>query len=182
MQDSAIRWRSDSVQPIEYITIYFSKAWAFVADSGRARSEIVSIIDARRSSCAPACPILDTLSDAQTLRAQLVCGSHQGEQLALHSPRRRAVTFLHCGPARAQRRDPNVGRSLAATCANCHGTNGVAVGEVVSLAASRRTRSCARCRTSRPDGCRDDHAAARQGLHGRADRLVAGMVRGAKAK
>jgi sulfide dehydrogenase cytochrome subunit len=28
----------------------------------------------------------------------------------------------------------NVARSLAATCANCHGTNGVSVGEVASLA------------------------------------------------
>lgn len=30
--------------------------------------------------------------------------------------------------------DANLARSLAATCANCHGTNGVSVGEVASLA------------------------------------------------
>ena len=34
----------------------------------------------------------------------------------------------------AQGGDPRLGRGLAATCANCHGTNGVSVGEVESLA------------------------------------------------
>jgi cytochrome c553 len=37
-------------------------------------------------------------------------------------------------PSGGQQGDPNVGRSVAATCANCHGTNGVSVGEVASLA------------------------------------------------
>ena len=37
-------------------------------------------------------------------------------------------------PAAAQSSDPNLGRNLAATCANCHGTNGLSVGEVESLA------------------------------------------------
>lgn len=37
-------------------------------------------------------------------------------------------------PALAQAADPNLGRNLAATCANCHGTNGVAQGAVASLA------------------------------------------------
>ena len=37
-------------------------------------------------------------------------------------------------PASGQQSDPNLGRSLAATCANCHGTNGISVGEVASLA------------------------------------------------
>ena len=35
-------------------------------------------------------------------------------------------------PAPAQ--DPNLARNLAATCANCHGTNGNALGEMKSLA------------------------------------------------
>ena len=30
--------------------------------------------------------------------------------------------------------DPNLARNLAATCANCHGTNGNALGEMKSLA------------------------------------------------
>lgn len=30
--------------------------------------------------------------------------------------------------------DPNLGRNLAATCANCHGTNGKSVGGMESLA------------------------------------------------
>jgi cytochrome c553 len=41
---------------------------------------------------------------------------------------------LGAAHAAGQGSDPNLGRSLAATCANCHGTNGVSVGEVASLA------------------------------------------------
>ena len=37
-------------------------------------------------------------------------------------------------PAAALAQDLSVARSLAATCANCHGTNGVSRGEVPSLA------------------------------------------------
>ncbi len=37
-------------------------------------------------------------------------------------------------PAAGQGASPNVARSLAATCANCHGTNGVSVGGFESLA------------------------------------------------
>jgi len=44
------------------------------------------------------------------------------------------VVALGAAHATAQGSDPNLGRNLAATCANCHGTNGVSVGEVVSLA------------------------------------------------
>ena len=36
--------------------------------------------------------------------------------------------------AAAQAPDPNLARSLAATCANCHGTNGVSQGGSESLA------------------------------------------------
>ena len=45
-----------------------------------------------------------------------------------------AVVALGAIHATAQGSDPNLGRSLAATCATCHGTNGVSVGEVESLA------------------------------------------------
>ena len=38
------------------------------------------------------------------------------------------------GPTAGQQNAANVGRSLAATCANCHGTNGISVGEVPALA------------------------------------------------
>ena len=37
-------------------------------------------------------------------------------------------------PVFAQTPDPNVARSLAATCSNCHGTGGVSQGEIDSLA------------------------------------------------
>lgn len=37
-------------------------------------------------------------------------------------------------PAAAQTQDLRIARSLAATCANCHGSNGVSRGEVPSLA------------------------------------------------
>jgi cytochrome c553 len=38
------------------------------------------------------------------------------------------------GFAAAQPADPNLARSIAAACANCHGTNGVSAGIVPSLA------------------------------------------------
>jgi len=38
------------------------------------------------------------------------------------------------GFAAAQGTDPNLARNLAATCANCHGTNGVSQGGTESLA------------------------------------------------
>ena len=45
---------------------------------------------------------------------------------------------LGAAHAAGQGSDPNLGRNLAATCANCHGTNGVSVGEVASLAGRPR--------------------------------------------
>jgi sulfide dehydrogenase cytochrome subunit len=46
-----------------------------------------------------------------------------------------AVMAASCaGVAFAQSSSPTLARELAATCANCHGTNGVSVGEVGSLA------------------------------------------------
>jgi sulfide dehydrogenase cytochrome subunit len=44
------------------------------------------------------------------------------------------VAALGAAHAAGQGSDPNLARSLAATCANCHGTNGVSVGPVDSLA------------------------------------------------
>jgi len=41
---------------------------------------------------------------------------------------------LLAAAALAQAQDPHQGRNLAATCANCHGTNGVARGEMKPLA------------------------------------------------
>jgi cytochrome subunit of sulfide dehydrogenase len=38
----------------------------------------------------------------------------------------------------AQRSDPNIGRNLAAACANCHGTNGVSQPGMPSLAGQPR--------------------------------------------
>jgi sulfide dehydrogenase cytochrome subunit len=38
------------------------------------------------------------------------------------------------GPAQAQTQDPLLARNLAATCANCHGTDGQARGESAPLA------------------------------------------------
>jgi cytochrome c553 len=43
-----------------------------------------------------------------------------------------ATLLAAAGPACAS--DPNLGRNLAATCANCHGTNGKSVGINVVLA------------------------------------------------
>ena len=41
---------------------------------------------------------------------------------------------LGTAPVAGQGSDPNLGRNLAATCANCHGTNGISVAGVESLA------------------------------------------------
>jgi len=41
------------------------------------------------------------------------------------------------GPVLAQQ-DPNLGRNLAATCANCHGTGGASAGGNESLAGKRK--------------------------------------------
>jgi cytochrome c553 len=39
-----------------------------------------------------------------------------------------------CTSAMAQDRDPELARNVAAGCANCHGTNGVSLGGIPSLA------------------------------------------------
>ena len=44
------------------------------------------------------------------------------------------VAIVAAAPTSGQQANPNLGRAVAATCANCHGTNGVSVGEVASLA------------------------------------------------
>jgi cytochrome subunit of sulfide dehydrogenase len=44
------------------------------------------------------------------------------------------LTLLLVGAGSLHAQDPNLGRNLAATCANCHGTNGNAVGEAKTLA------------------------------------------------
>jgi cytochrome c553 len=41
-------------------------------------------------------------------------------------------------PASAQGADPNLGRNLAAACANCHGTSGVSVQGMPNLAGRER--------------------------------------------
>ena len=41
-------------------------------------------------------------------------------------------------PALAQGPDPNLGRNLAAACANCHGTNGVSQQGMPNLAGQQR--------------------------------------------
>jgi cytochrome subunit of sulfide dehydrogenase len=45
-----------------------------------------------------------------------------------------AIALAAAGTAAAQGGDPNAGRSLAATCANCHGTNGTSAGGTENLA------------------------------------------------
>ncbi len=41
-------------------------------------------------------------------------------------------------PSWAQTVDPNLGRNMAANCANCHGTNGASVGGTAVLAGQSR--------------------------------------------
>jgi cytochrome subunit of sulfide dehydrogenase len=51
-------------------------------------------------------------------------------------PLHRFATFALCAAAATavQAQDANLGRNLAATCANCHGTNGQARGDMKPLA------------------------------------------------
>ena len=48
------------------------------------------------------------------------------------------VATLGAAPTAGERSDPLLGRSLAATCANCHGTDGVSKGVVASLAGQKK--------------------------------------------
>ena len=50
-----------------------------------------------------------------------------------HAARTLAATLVLAAPA-AMAQDANLARTLAATCANCHGTNGNARGEMKPLA------------------------------------------------
>ena len=50
-----------------------------------------------------------------------------------HAARTLAATLVLAAPA-AMAQDANLARNLAATCANCHGTNGNARGEMKPLA------------------------------------------------
>jgi sulfide dehydrogenase cytochrome subunit len=49
-----------------------------------------------------------------------------------------AIAALSATVAIAQGGDPKSARSIAATCANCHGTGGVSVGDIESLAGKPR--------------------------------------------
>jgi cytochrome c553 len=48
-----------------------------------------------------------------------------------------------CAPVLASAQDAHLARNLAATCANCHGTNGQARGEMKSLAGLPADRTVA---------------------------------------
>lgn len=52
-----------------------------------------------------------------------------------------AGATLLAPPAFAQAPDPNLARNLAATCAICHGTNGVSQGVVASLAGNTKAET-----------------------------------------
>jgi cytochrome subunit of sulfide dehydrogenase len=49
-----------------------------------------------------------------------------------------ATLAVAAAPSDGQRSNADLGRSVAATCSNCHGTNGVSVGEVASLAGRQK--------------------------------------------
>lgn len=52
-----------------------------------------------------------------------------------------ASALLAASAASAQAPDPNLARNLAATCAICHGTNGVSQGVVASLAGNTKAET-----------------------------------------
>jgi len=49
-----------------------------------------------------------------------------------------ALLVINAGLVAAQGADHHLGRSLAASCANCHGTNGASQGAVPSLAGAAK--------------------------------------------
>jgi sulfide dehydrogenase cytochrome subunit len=57
-----------------------------------------------------------------------------------------AFAVLGAAQATAQGSDANLGRNLAATCANCHGTGGVSAGEVESLAGKPKAETLRKVR------------------------------------
>jgi cytochrome subunit of sulfide dehydrogenase len=66
-----------------------------------------------------------------------------------------AVLSAVTAPALAQAPDPNLGRNLAATCANCHGTGGKAVsGSTVASLAGRPKEELVRLMSEFRDGKR----------------------------
>ena len=62
-------------------------------------------------------------------------GAYHAENKMTHRASRVAASLaLMLGAGLAQAQDANLGRNLAATCANCHGTNGHARDEMRTLA------------------------------------------------
>ncbi len=61
-------------------------------------------------------------------------GRRQRRQGALSRAARAGAAALALACPWALAQDPNLARNLAATCANCHGTNGHSQGEVKALA------------------------------------------------
>ena len=51
-----------------------------------------------------------------------------------------ALLWLGLSMACAQAADPNLGRNLAATCANCHGTDGNSAGGIPGLAGMSKAK------------------------------------------
>ncbi|MEP7276800.1 MAG: cytochrome C [Betaproteobacteria bacterium] len=49
-----------------------------------------------------------------------------------------ASAALWAAVAGAQGSDPTIARDIAASCSNCHGTNGASVGQVAPLAGAQR--------------------------------------------
>ena len=98
---------------------------------------LVSATEPREFAVAPSADVRDTTAPAVNAQHGTRCrrpttgGFHA---YALHSSS--APSRPPSAPQRPPRRpqDPNLARNLAATCANCHGTNGVSQGGVESLA------------------------------------------------
>jgi len=60
--------------------------------------------------------------------------AHQRRRCIMGVANKLLALAILAGAGSAHAQDPNLGRNLAATCANCHGTNGHAVADAKTLA------------------------------------------------
>jgi cytochrome c553 len=99
------------------------------ADASHARQNTIILLQVVRHDAAS----VHTVSRG-ALRASSPAWHRGGSIMRMLHIGLAVLTMLAVATAAAQTTDPNLARNLAATCANCHGTQGVSQGGIESLA------------------------------------------------